>query len=53
MGTESGPDDWKKANVILIFTKGKEGAGNYRPVLQVSGSLWNKFSGSYFKSLEG
>lgn len=33
MGIESGPDDWKKANAILIFTKSKEDAGNYRPII--------------------
>lgn len=33
MVTESGPHDWKKANAIPIFTKGKDDAGNYRPVM--------------------
>ncbi|GAB0208736.1 mitochondrial enolase superfamily member 1 [Grus japonensis] len=27
------PEDWRKANVTLVFKKGKkEGPGNYRPV---------------------
>ncbi|RMC11580.1 hypothetical protein DUI87_11701 [Hirundo rustica rustica] len=26
------PEDWKKANIILVFKKGKEDLGNYQPV---------------------
>lgn len=25
------PEDWKKANGILVFSKGKEDLGNYQP----------------------
>ncbi|CAM5133511.1 unnamed protein product, partial [Natator depressus] len=30
------PDDWKKANVVPIYKKGKEDPGNYRPVSHTS-----------------
>ncbi|CAM4640609.1 unnamed protein product [Lepidochelys kempii] len=36
--SEEVPDDWKKANVVPIFKKGKkEDPGNYRPVSLTSG----------------
>ena len=39
------PEDWKQANVVLIFKKGrKEDPGNYRPVSLTSnlGKLFEK-----------
>jgi len=31
------PEDWRKANIILIYMKGlKDGPGNYRPITLTS-----------------
>ena len=49
MVIESGPNDWKKANAIPIFTKGKEDAGNYRPVIFTR--VWDYYGTSFLEAI--